>query len=507
MANSTNNFNFEQFTNEIKEKLEAIRDKYEIKKIEKELIEQRKALVKILDSQEVIEPFLKKSLEVLGKKTSDWVINEIKDNISIEFNKEGLVKEPKFFQQPASFFKKQSKLAAPKIEVDSLKELKNTLIAIQEYIKSNFSNLKITTKKNEITNWDSYVINIMKQQLSYIMPFLNTDNFSFSIKNADYNIFIKQHGKKIRTLLQEIINYANINTSLIKVQAALVEVLTGFAMQFFPVKLIEDFNKLDNDNKQEKITALTNSLLTGTANVSFSEDDVEKLIKDLKEAKYFGNSEEINVEDFYSKISVLLKSSAPQGKIDAIISVTDKNYGTNDSVGASIKNYQIGSQIGLQSELSAATFLSNLLAFQKNNYFIPFLRFLADEKYIQEEYRASALEATKFGLAWFAVRGGDLKYYKDNTLNPNPELFILEQKQSTNSPLQPQLKVYSIANLFQDDDSSSDFTVNNFSFSNLKNQKLKKNNYNVSDYWIFSFILEKIKNKKYSIHLKNSFNN
>ena len=97
MANSTNNFNFEQFTNEIKEKLEAIRDKYEIKKIEKELIEQRKALVKILDSQEVIEPFLKKSLEVLGKKTSDWVINEIKDNISIEFNKEGLVKEPKFF--------------------------------------------------------------------------------------------------------------------------------------------------------------------------------------------------------------------------------------------------------------------------------------------------------------------------------------------------------------------------------------------------------------------------
>lgn len=506
MDNSTNNFDFGQFTNEIKEKLEVIREKYEIKKIEKELIEQRKALAKILDSQEVIEPFLKKSLEALGK-SSDWVINEIKDNISIEFNKEGLVKEVKFFQQPASYFKKQSKLTAPKIKIDSLKELNNTLIAIQEYIKLNFSNLKITTKKNEITDWDNYVINIMKQQLSYIMPFLNTDNFSSSIKNADYKIFIKQHGKKIRTLLQEIINYANINTSLIKVQAALVEVLTGFTMQFFPAKLMIDFNGLDNNKKQEKITALTSSLLTGTATISFSNDDIEKLIGNLKETKYFGNSEEINIDDIYSKISVLLKSSSVQGKIDAMINITDKKYGTNDFVGASIKNYKIGSQISLQSELSAAVFLSNLLAFQKNNYFVPFLRFLEDEKYIQEECRASALEATKFGLAWFAVRGGDLKYYKDNSLNSNPELFILEQKQSTNSPLQPQLKVYSIANLFQNDDSSSDFTVNNFSFSDLKNQKLKKNNYNVSDYWIFTNRLEQIKNKKYSIHLKNSFNN
>lgn len=507
MDNSTNIFDFKQFTNEIKEKLEDIRDKYEIKKIEKELIEQRKALVKILDSQEVIGPFLKKSLDVLGTKTSDWVIDEIKDNISIELNKEGLVKEIKFFQQPATYFKKQSKLTAPKIKIDSLKELNNTLIAIQKYIKSNFSNLKITTKKNEIISWDNYVINIMKQQLSYIMPFLNTDNLSSSIKNADYKIFIKSHGKKIRVLLQEIINYANINTSLIKVQAALVEVLTGFAMQFFPAKLMIDFNGLDNNNKQQKITVLVDSLLTGTATISFSDDDTKKLIENLKKAKYFGDSEEINIEDFYSKISVLLKSSAPQGKIDAIISITDKEYGTNDSVGASIKNYKIGSQIGLQSELSAATFLSNLLAFQKNNYFIPFLRFLGDEKYIQEECRASALEATKFGLAWFAVRGGDLKYYKDNSLNPNPELFILEQKQSANSPLQPQLKVYSIANLFQDNDKSLDFTINNFSFSNLQNQKLKKNNYNVSDYWILTNRLERIKNKKYSIHLKNSFNN
>ena len=506
MDNSTNNFNFGQFTKEIKEKLKDIRDKYEVKKIEKELIEQRKALAKILDSQEVIEPFLKKSLEVLGK-SSDWVINEIKNNISIEFNKEGLVKEPKFFQQPASFFKKQSKLTAPKIEVDSLKKLNNTLIAIQEYIKSNFSNLKITTKKNEITDWDNYVINIMKQQLSYIMPFVNADNFSFSIKNADYKIFIKQYGKKIRTLLQEIINYANINTLLIQVQAALVEVLTGFAMQFFPIKLMSDFNKLDNNKKQQKIMTLANSLLTGTATISFSNDDVEKLIKSLKEANYFGNSKEINIDDIYSKISVLLKSSNVQGKIDAIINITDKKHKTNDSVGASIKNYKIGSQISLQSELSAAVFLSNLLAFQKNNYFVPFLRFLGDEKYIQEECRASALEATKFGLAWFAVRGGDLKYYKDNSLNPNPELFILEQKQSANSPLQPQLKVYSIASLFQDKDSDSEnFTINNFSFSNLQNQKLKKNNYNVSDYWILINRLKTIKNKKYSVHLKSSFN-